>query len=64
MTHIKELLRQHPRLTNFLVLAVGMVVIMLLATQGKDLTPGQRAWLVFASIGLAGACAWIIGWEQ
>lgn len=44
-------------------MAIAMVVILLLTTRNADLTPSQRAWLVAATIGLAGACAWIIGLE-
>lgn len=63
MTAIRALLDRHPRLATWLVLAVGMVILLLSFSRGKGLAPGQLAWLVVACIGLAGACAWIIGWE-
>jgi len=56
-------LARHPRLATWLVLAVGMVALLLWASQGKGLEPSQLAWLVVSCIGLAGACAWIISWE-
>ena len=46
-----------------MILAVGMVGLMLLGANGKGLSAGQQGGLVVACVGLAGACAWIIGWE-
>ncbi len=37
--------------------------MMLLSAQGKGLSAGQLGGLVVACVGLAGASAWIIGWE-
>ena len=45
-------------------MAIGMVGLLLVNARGKALTPGQLAGLALACVGLAGACAWIIGWEQ
>jgi len=61
--NVKSFLGQHPRLTSWLILSVGMVALLLWAAHSKGLTPGQTAALVVATVGLAGACAWIIGWE-
>lgn len=44
-------------------MAVAMVAVLLLTTRSAELTPWQLGWLVVATIGLAGACAWIIGLE-
>ena len=63
MTTWRTFLDRHPRLATWLVLAVGMVILLVAFSRGKGLAPGQFAWLVVACIGLAGACAWIIGWE-
>jgi hypothetical protein len=49
---------------TWLVLAVGMVAILLWATRDVALLVGQRLALIAATIGLAGLCAWIIGWES
>ena len=46
------------------LLAVGMVVILLWASKDVDLLLRQRLALVAATIGLAGLCVWIIGWEE
>jgi len=63
MTALRSFLDRHPRLATWLVLAAGMTVLLLLAARGKELAPGQLAWLIVACVGLAGACAWIIAWE-
>ncbi|MCL6431324.1 MAG: hypothetical protein K6V36_10795 [Anaerolineae bacterium] len=53
----------HPRLLTWAVLAIGMVPILLWASRDVSLLLHQRLVLVAATIGLAGLCAWIIGWE-
>ncbi|MHB1293657.1 MAG: hypothetical protein ACYC4R_01545 [Anaerolineae bacterium] len=54
---------QHPRLGTWLLLALGMVAILLWSARGAGLSCVQLGWLVAAVIGLAAACAWIIGLE-
>ncbi len=63
MSAIIERLKAHPRLVSWAALAVGMVIILLLAVQGVALEPLQLLTLVIATIILAGLCVWIIGWE-
>ncbi len=58
----KTLFQGHPRLASWLVLSVGMVILFLVAARGKGLTPGQLAALSALCVGVAGLCAWIIGW--
>jgi len=53
----------HPRLTSWIALSVGMVALLLWGAWNKGLTAGQLAGIALATICLAGACAWIIGWE-
>jgi len=64
MSSVKELGSQHPRLTAWLVLAVGMVIILVWSARDVGLLIGQWAALIVATIGLAGLCVWIIGWEE
>jgi protein-S-isoprenylcysteine O-methyltransferase Ste14 len=64
MSAIKQFVVQHPRLTAWLVLATGMVVILVWSARDVGLLPGQWAALIVATIGLAGLCVWIIGWEE
>jgi protein-S-isoprenylcysteine O-methyltransferase Ste14 len=64
MSALKRFAIQHPRLTAWLVLAIGMVVILIWSARDVGLLPGQWAALIVATIGLAGLCVWIIGWEE
>lgn len=64
MSSLKRIVSQHPRLTAWLVLAVGMVAILVWSARDVGLLPGQWAALIVATIGLAGLCVWIIGWEE
>ena len=64
MSSLKQFASQHPRLTAWLVLAIGMVVILVWSARDVGLLPGQWAALIVATIGLAGLCVWIIGWEE
>lgn len=64
MSSLKQFVSQHPRLTAWLVLAVGMVAILAWSARDVGLLPGQWAALILATIGLAGLCIWIIGWEE
>jgi hypothetical protein len=64
MNALKTFASQHPRITAWIVLAIGMVIILLWASQNVGLLPTQLAALVVATILLAGLCVWIIGWED
>ncbi len=61
---VTDFVQRHPYLVAWAVLAVGMVAILLWAARGAGLLPGQMAALVVATILLAGACVWIIRWED
>jgi hypothetical protein len=61
---IKGWVNQHPRLSAWAVLAVGMVVILIWSAKDVGLEAGQWAALVVATILLAGLCVWIIGWDD
>ncbi len=63
MKRPKAFFARHPRLATWVVLSLGMTTILLLAARGKGLAAGQLAWLAASCVVLAGACAWIIGWE-
>lgn len=64
MSMLKDFAERHPRLTAWIVLAIGMVVILLWSAKDVGLLPTQMASLVVATILLAGLCVWIIGWED
>ncbi len=61
---MKAFASQHPRITAWIALAIGMVVILLWASKDVGLLPTQLAALAVATVALAGLCVWIIGWED
>ena len=63
MDMIKRFWSDRPVLANWLVLAVGMVLILFISARHVGFTPSQWVALVGATIVLAGLCAWIISWE-
>ena len=64
MSALKNFAGQHPRITAWVALALGMVIIMLWSAKDVGLLPTQLLALVVATILLAGLCVWIIGWED
>ena len=64
MSKVSEFVKAHPRLTAWFVLALGMVVILVWSARDVGLAPAQWVALTVATIGLAGLCVWIIGWED
>ena len=64
MSTLKRFFVEHPRLAAWSVLALGMVIILVWSARDVGLLPGQWAALIIATIGLAGLCVWIIGWED
>jgi hypothetical protein len=61
---LKAWAARHPRLAAWVVLAFGMVVILVVAARDVGLLWNQWLFLILATIGLAGLCVWIIGWES
>ncbi len=64
MNQVRKLWDTHPNLLSWLLLAVGMVIIVVIAARGVGFQPAQWAALICATIGLAGLCVWIISWED
>lgn len=64
MSALKDFAARHPRLSAWVALAIGMVVILLWSAKDVGLVPTQLLALVVATILLAGLCVWIIGWED
>jgi hypothetical protein len=64
MNALRNALQGHPHLTAWAVLAAGMVVVLLAALRDVLLQPGQVGVLIASTIGVAGLCVWIIGWEE
>jgi hypothetical protein len=54
----------HPRLAAWIVLSVGMIVLLAIEARDVGLLPGQWIALMVACVLVAGACVWIISWED
>ena len=54
----------HPRLAAWIVLSVGMVALLVIEARDVGLLPGQWIALIVATVLVAGACIWIISWED
>ena len=55
---------QHPRISAWVVLAAGMVGLLVYEARNVGLLPSQWAALIVATVLVAGACIWIISWED
>ena len=64
MAFLKQFVSQHPRLTAWFVLAVGLVVILVISAWQVGFTAGQWVALLVTTTLVAGACIWIISWED
>jgi hypothetical protein len=64
MEAIKNFAGNHPQITSWIILAVGMVIILVWSANDVGFTASQWAALIITTILLAGACVWIIGWED
>ncbi len=64
MNQLRKLWDVHPNLLSWLLLAIGMVIIVVIAARDVGFQPTQWAALIGATIGLAGLCVWIISWED
>ena len=63
MNALKTFWTEHPVLSNWLVLAIGIVVVPYFSARHIAFEPMQWAALAGATVILAGLCAWIINWE-
>ncbi len=63
MQSLKHFWGSYPVLSNWIVLAVGMVVLLYFSARHVGFLPTQWAALIVATVALAGLCAWIISWE-
>ena len=54
----------HPRLAAWIVLSVGMVTLLIIEARDVGLLATQWVALVTATVLVAGACIWIISWED
>jgi hypothetical protein len=64
MTALTTWIKTHPRLTAWIVLALGMNAMVVYEARNVGLLAGQWIALVVATTLVAGLCVWIIGWED
>jgi hypothetical protein len=55
---------RHPRVAAWIVLSVGMVVLLVFEARDVGLLLTQWIALIVATVLVAGACVWIISWED
>jgi hypothetical protein len=63
MDSLKRFWYDHPVMSNWAILAVGMVIILYFSARHVGFEPMQWVALIGATVLLAGLCAWIINWE-
>ena len=61
---VVEWVEQHPRLSAWFVLALGMIILLVIEARDVGLLPGQWVALIVTTALVAGACIWIISWED
>ncbi len=54
----------HPRFAAWIVLALGMVILLVIEARDVGLLIGQWIALIVATVLVAGACIWIVSWED
>ena len=59
---MKNWITNHPNLTAWFALALGMVLILLYEARELGLQASQWFWLMFITILVAGLCVWILSW--
>ncbi len=60
----REFAERHPRLSSWILLGTGMVIMLLIASRDVGLQSTQLATMIVATIVLAGLCVWIINWGE
>jgi hypothetical protein len=61
---MRRLWNNHPNLVSWALLAIGMVIIVVVAARSVGFQPGQWAAVIVATVLLAGLCVWIVSWED
>ncbi|MCE2488378.1 MAG: hypothetical protein J4G17_00185 [Anaerolineae bacterium] len=61
---VAQLALRYPRISAWIVLAGGMDAMLAWEARDVGLLPGQWIALMTASTLVAGACIWIISWED
>jgi len=61
---LQRFYQEHPNLSAWIVLSIGMLIIVIWSARDVGFLPGQWIALGIATILLAGLCVWIISWED
>ncbi len=62
MNQIKTAVSNHPNLTAWLVLALGMNILLIFEARNVGLETSQWFWLIIITTLVAGTAIWIISW--
>ena len=62
MNTIKTAVSNHPNLTAWLVLALGMNILLIFEARNVGLETSQWFWLIIITTLVAGTAIWIISW--
>lgn len=55
---------RHPRLAAWAVLSIGMVALLVIEARDVGLQAGNWIALIIATVLVAGACIWIVSWDD
>ena len=61
---IVNLVETWPRVTAWIVLSLGCIVLLVYEARDVGLTAGNWIALIVATIAVAGLCIWIVSWED
>ncbi len=55
---------KNPRLSAWVLLSLGMIILLVVEAHDVGLTIGNWIALIIATVLVAGACIWIVSWED
>jgi K+ transporter len=61
---VVNLVEAWPRVTAWIVLSVGCIILLVYEARDVGLTAGNWFALIVATIAVAGLCIWIVSWED
>ncbi len=61
---VVRLIERYPRITAWIVLAVGCIALLVYEARDVGLTAGNWIALIGATVAVAGLCIWIVSWED
>lgn len=61
---VLEWITRHPRLSGWILLSLGTVIMLLIFASDVGLLPLQWAALIVATVLVSGLCIWIIGTDD